>query len=197
VRRGGLRTLLAAGATLAAVIAGAFALQAFALGRPNPTRLIIAAVVGKLNAFHEARTRIVLAGERERSICLQNWHNHVRTAQVWFDNGSMLRDVIGVKTHFPSKRAMDEFILAGCPRPLSEWITRQLGRGEPIVFRDVRVGATHVYLVRFRGAQLGLRLYISPKLSLPIRLALQGDGLVGASWPIYGTPLPSRSWWAV
>jgi len=191
----GIRTLLVATATLTAIVAAAFALQAVALGRPGPAPLILARTVGKLDAFDEAQTTMTIAGDPRVATCDQHWNEHLRVAVVRVGHGPAIREVADDPIDAHDKRELDEFVLAGCPRPLSDWIGTQLGRGEPIIFRHARLDGVPVYEIRFRRAPYDLQIDVSRAESLPVRLTLRGGGIIGTSTPTYIRPVPPV-WWS-
>jgi len=194
VTRSGFRTLLVGGAALGFIVCAAFAVQAAALGRPGPVPLILAKMVGKLDAFHEADATMTIDGRTRTTACDQRWTKHARIAVVTVAHGPTIRK-IGPQLHYRGKVELDEFLLAGCPRPLSHWIATQLDRSEHIIVRDVRLGSDAVYEIRFRHAADDLEVDVSRSQLLPVQLTVGGGGVTGVSKPRYVRPLP-RTWWS-
>ncbi len=67
--------------------------------------------------YRDSHASIVLAGRHMQSSCSARYRDHQRVTTVSFAGGTRLFE-IGNKLVKTDKLSVDEFELAGCPRPL-------------------------------------------------------------------------------
>lgn len=186
MRWAGLRTLAAVFVTLAAVVGGGFALQVAVLGRPSSTSLLVARVAFKLVQYHRSRSTITINGKHLSAVCTQQWQGRHRVAVVRLDNGQILRE-IGNKLSQAGSLAIDEFDLAGCPRPLIKWLGDQLDTGKSIDVRPLRIDGKPVYAVSFPSSEPKLSLVVTRPGGLPTMLSITGGDIRATARVSYGT----------
>jgi hypothetical protein len=177
--------LTVAGATLSAVAAACFQIQAMALVRVGRNDLIAVHVVTQLELYHNSSARMTIDGGHLTAVCGDVWRRRRHVETVSLDNGRALVQ-IGNKLSQRSRWALDAFELAGCPRTLASWLGTRLNEGERITLSLTMVRAEHVYALRVPGAHFGLELFIPRPGGLPIELAISGGGIRGTSEVKYG-----------
>ncbi len=179
VRRATLTTLAVAIGMLALVAGVAFGLQAVTLGRQDRERLLVAATVGGLNAYHAANAVVTIGGHTFAERCTQTWVHRVRSDTV-VGGGEVLRELRNVLVH-SGPVAVERFELAGCPRSLGAWIAMQLNHGGPLVVTPVRFAGKRLLLVSFPGSQMKLQLIVRRLGGLPVGLRFAGRTVHGQS----------------
>lgn len=192
MRRAALTTLAVAGATLAIVAGSGFAIQVAALGRPGRDPLLVVRAIAHLVEFHGSTGTITIQGQQMSESCTQTWLRRSRTATVRLGDGQTLRE-IGTRLVETGALSVDEFELAGCPRPLTRWLASQINKGARVQVRPARVFGRRVYRLAFPTSQLKLDVYVTRRDAFPIALGIAGDGIAGISELTYGNP-PVRSW---
>ncbi len=103
-----------------------------------------------------------------------------------FADGHTLR-AVGGKLLQAGSLATDEFDLAGCPRPLTKWLTNQVNTGGSIEVSSARIDGRPVYAVSFPTAKPRLSLFITRPGGLPTMLTISGRDLRGTTRLTYGT----------
>jgi len=137
---------------------------------------------------------MTIGGSRLSAVCTQSWQHREREVRVGLGDGRTLID--NGTTLVPAGRLdIDEFDLAGCPRPLTRWLASQINRGAPLEVSATRVFGRRVYRLRFPTVRPELELYISRRGALPVALRLASGAIRGISELSYGYgshELPSR-----
>jgi len=174
-----------AGATLAVVLGVGFAVQAAALGRPGAKPMLVVRVVAQLVNYHDSRATMTVGRSRLSAVCRQTWIHHQREVTIGFGDGRTLIDN-GTTLVPTGQLEIDEFELAGCPRPLTEWLASQINRGAPLDVNATRVFGKRVYRLRFPTARPELELYVSRRGALPVALRIASGAIRGMSELRYG-----------
>jgi hypothetical protein len=179
-----LRAVAAAAAVLLVVVGGSFALQAASLGRPPRARIEAVQALRQLRLYHRSSALVTIGARTYRTTCVQRWR-HRRTARVDVAGG---RDVleVGHRLDHPTRLAQTQFELAGCPRPLLEWLASQLVRGAAVDFSTATVDGMDAYRLRVPGAHPPLDVYVGTASDLPVALALRGHRMRGRSDVAFG-----------
>jgi hypothetical protein len=186
VKHGVARTAVAALASLAAVVAVGFGIQAASLGREDHDPVLVAQTVARLLPYHISRARMIVNGEHLSTVCTERWHDQRRVVTVAVSDGPTLVEV-GNNLVQTSKLAVDEFELAGCPRPLRKWLATQLNRGAPLQIRATRHDGKAVLGIAVTGSKLGLKVFVTRSSRFPVALSIHGGGISGSSEVRYGT----------
>lgn len=161
-------------------------MQVAVLGRPSRTSLLVSRVAFRLVHYHRSRATITIDGKHLSAVCTQEWEGRHRVAVVRLDNGQTLREIGGKLLHAGSL-ALDEFDLAGCPRPLTKWLADQLNTGKSIDVRPVRIDGRPVYAVSFPSSVPRLSLVVSRPGGLPTMLIITGRDIRATARVRYGT----------
>jgi hypothetical protein len=181
-----IRTPLVATVTLAFVGAACWALQAVALDRPSRAQLELVRTLRSLDGLHGSWGTVELGGRTYRAQCTQRWHGNVHVAQVALDGIDTVTEVgnqlVGPKGPMPN----DEFDLAGCPRPLVDWLAGELVRGASVDVRTIEHDGQRLTEVRFAPRSLPLEIYVAGSRELPVGLRLSSAGVRGTSVLHYG-----------
>lgn len=191
--RAALTTLAVTTATVALVATLGFTIQAAVLGRPGRGPDLVVGAVAHLVVYRRSSATIRIAGHELSETCSQSWQRSGRVATVAVGNGLRLREV-GARLLERNRLEIDEFELAGCPRPLTRWLATQLNRGSSPTIRATTLFGQRVYRVAFPGAKLKLELYVSRAHAFPIGLRISGHGITGVSELRYGVSPARRSW---
>jgi hypothetical protein len=194
MRRASLTTLAVAAGTLALIAGSGFAIQAATLGRPGRGPDLVVSAVAHLVDYHGSTGTITIDGRSLTETCTQRWHRSDRVATVELGNGATLREV-GTRLLDQGDVEVDEFELAGCPRPLTHWLATQLNRGRSPTVSPVVMFGERVYRVAFPGSRLKLDLYVSRRHCFPVGLRISGHGISGVSKLSYGQASRSSLTW--
>jgi len=198
MRNASARTAAVTLACLAVVVGVGFAVQAAILGRAEKNPTLVARTVAGLLHFHVSRATMIVNGKHLSTVCTERWHGAEPIATVVVAGGPKLVE-IGNHLVTTSKLAVDEFELAGCPRPLRKWLATQLNRGATLDIAPTRQDGKPVLGVGIPGSELGLKLFVTRSGLFPVALSIHGGGVWGASELSYGaapalaTPRPARS----
>lgn len=169
-----------AGSVVVTIIGVCFATQALVLGQPQHSDLLAIRTIGTLEHYDGSLATMAINGQRHTTVCDQRWGHAGRVLTVTVDHHVVLRKR-GNSFRTRSKRALDEFELAGCPRNVADWLTTQLNDGNRFLVRPTYVYGRRVYELRARAATIGLEVFVLRSAGLPVGLAISGGGLRGRS----------------
>jgi hypothetical protein len=174
---------------LMGVVATSFVIQAVVLGRPSLDQRILVHAITKIDQYHVSRAAITISGTHLTAECRQHYgrSGHVETVN-FSDAVTLVRR--GDKLNQKGTRALDEFELAGCPRAVTGFLVDQLNQGRRIELIQTRVNGKPAYAVRVPSAKLPLELFITRPGGIPIKLAINGNGISGTSEVTYGSRPP-------
>ena len=192
------RSLLVAALTLSAIAGAGWALQAISLVRPSTAQLELVQTLRRLGDYRASQASVVLNGRAYHASCRQSWDAAARTARVVVDPGVATRARLvappgGVTQSGDHLDAGDrlqegEFELAGCPRPLLDWLSSELVHGATVHFSSAEKGAGMLDRLELHPRTLPLDIYVAPSTRLPVRIALTASRLQGTSIVHYGAP---------
>jgi hypothetical protein len=178
------RSLLVAALALSAIAAGGWSLQAISLIRPSRSQLELVKTLRTLGDFHGSQASVQLDGRRYRTSCTQQWDSAERKFRVIVDPGLV--------TETGTRLAGDpleegEFELAGCPRPLLDWLSAELVHGASVHFLSAasRQGG-RLDRIELRPRTLPISIEVAPATGLPVRIAFTASHLQGTSVVHYG-----------
>lgn len=180
-----LRSLLAAAAALTAVVVVGFAVQAATFGRPSGASLRLLRTVDALVRYHLSRATIELHGKHFTTVCSGHWPPHRQVADVMLNDSAVISE-LGHRLAYAGPLVQAQFDLAGCPRPLRLWLSNQLARGAAVELKPAIADGVRVFAVRLPSATPRLELFIARSSGLPVKLALNGKRMRGASDISYG-----------
>jgi len=190
VRRARLRTLAATLATLAAVVGAGFVVQATVLGRPAAAPQLVARVLETLKAYRRSRVRMTIDGAQLTASCRQYWQGRRRVAAVSVSSGPTIVE-FGSRLGALDSPALEEFELAGCPRPLSQWLADAVNDGAHLAVTSEELDGRGVYAISAPSAAATLEVFVTRAGKLPVALSLDTASIRGTSELDYGTnPAP-------
>jgi hypothetical protein len=175
-----LKTLLVAAVTLSLIGGGGWGLQALTLARPSRAQLELVQTLHALTDFRGSQATLEVDGRRYRALCTQHWYPDGRVSRVVLDPVSVLTEVGTVLLH-KGALASGEFELAGCPRPLGDWLASELVHGASVKFKTVTRGGAVQHELELRPRTLPIVLYVSGATDLPVHLRLTASGVQGTS----------------
>jgi pimeloyl-ACP methyl ester carboxylesterase len=180
-----LKTLSVAALVLVGIGAGGLALQRLALARPSTGQLELVKTLRALDGFHGSRATLQVDGKRYRALCTQRWHPGADVARVALGREGVVTE-LGNRLLDKSRLVSGEFDLAGCPRPLVNWLASELVHGATVSYRRFASGPAVLHEVELRPRTLPIVLFLGRKGSLPVRLALTASDVRGSSVVHYG-----------
>jgi hypothetical protein len=162
------------------------------LPRPGTDELRAAAVAGRLSLYPVMRASQVTRGHRLGSVCWDGSFRpapHAQTrrgALVLLSNGERLYDVgHGIRNWSTHKLVrwplQQRFILAGCPRQLSDRIAARLMHGPDIEVSSGSAYGAAAYVVRFGTPRRAIELVTARNTLVARELHLGNHGALGTS----------------
>jgi hypothetical protein len=177
--------VLVATALLALIGVSCWSVQAVALDRPSRAELELVLTLRSLKGLTGSWGTVQLDGRTYSAHCTQRWRRSVRIARVELDGLNVATEI---GNHLVGRGPLlnGEFDLAGCPRPLAEWLARELVRGASVRFRTVESHGQRLRELVLDPRSLPLELYVAGSRSLPARLTLSTGAVRGTSVVHYG-----------
>lgn len=171
------------------------AVQAAGFGRAPKDSLVATQALRELVRFRVMRANVTLAGRSVGSSCVQGWFKlgpHRRPARgaiVLFSNGERLYDFgHGVRRLARVGRSGPanledrvRFVLAACPRYLTDRLATDLVRGKTIEMSDRRTDGTQAAAIIVGSPLTRLALDVTPLTYKPVAMSFTYGRFTGSS----------------
>jgi hypothetical protein len=179
----------------ACVTAVGVAAQAAAFGRPPKDSLVVTQALRELVRYRVMRGTETVAGRSLGSSCIQGWfklgsdRRLTRGAIVLFSNGERLYDMGHGVRRLPRigrSRPADlkdrvRFVLAACPRYLTDRLATDLVRGKTIDLSDRRTDGTQAAAIIGGAHRTRLTLDVTPLTYKPVAMSFTYGRFSGSS----------------
>jgi hypothetical protein len=181
-RRSLVRTVLHAGVVLAAVIGGAFGVQAALLPSPSHEELLAVDALKNLARYQAMSSTEQIGTRTMQSFCLEDQVYYAKTnsfvpaqfvligrRERYYGFGHGIR-ALGPQPSY--QKARERFLLAGCPQFLAKRLGTLLSDWRIVHFTSVRTDGVSAYRIHFGRVDSGIDLYVDRRDLHPLALGL-------------------------